>query len=87
MLETPEPDACVPLERIRTSEPMELICIDFWSAEQISGKVVDVLVVTDHFSKMAHTFPSKLLNKLPVAFGMTYFAFMHFQREYIQTRL
>ncbi len=54
---TPEPHARVPLEHIRTSEPMELVCIDFWSAEQTSGKVVDVLVVTDHFSKMAHAFP------------------------------
>lgn len=36
---------------------MELVCIDFWSAEQTSGKVVDFLVVTDHFSKMAHAFP------------------------------
>lgn len=54
---TPEPDARAPLERIRTSEPMELVCIDFWSAEQTSGKAVDVLVVTDHFSKMAHAFP------------------------------
>lgn len=31
---TPEPDAREPLEHIRTSEPMELVCIDFWSAEQ-----------------------------------------------------
>ncbi len=31
---TPEPDARAPLERIWTSEPMELDCIDFWSAEQ-----------------------------------------------------
>ncbi len=54
---TPEPNARAPLEHIRTSEPMELVCIDFWSAEQTSGKVVDVLVVTDHFSKMAHAFP------------------------------
>lgn len=26
---TPEPDACAPLENIQTSEPMELVCIDF----------------------------------------------------------
>lgn len=56
---TPEPNACAPLESIRTSEPMELVCIDFWSAEVSDGKSVDVLVVTDHFSKMAHAFPCR----------------------------
>ena len=56
---TPEPGACAPLESIRTSEPMELVCIDFWSAEVNDGKSMDVLVVTDHFSKMAHAFPCK----------------------------
>ncbi len=87
---TPEPDAREPLEHIRTSEPMELICIDFWSAEQTSGKVIDVLIVTDRFSKMAHVFPchtASQQNKLPVAFGMISFAFMDFQREYIRTRV
>ncbi|KAI4872904.1 hypothetical protein NFI96_001931 [Prochilodus magdalenae] len=53
---TPEPDARAPLENIRTSEPMELVCIDFWSAELNDRKTIDVLVVTDHFSKMAHAF-------------------------------
>ena len=56
---TPEPNACSPLESIRTSEPMELVCIDFWSAEVSEGKSMDVLVVTDHFSKIAHAFPCK----------------------------
>ena len=55
---TPEPHSRAPLKNIVTSEPMELVCIDFWSAEQ-GNKSVDVLVVTDHFSKMAHAFPCK----------------------------
>lgn len=54
---TPEPNACAPLESIRTSEAMELVCIDFWSAEVSDGKSMDVLVITDHFTKMAHAFP------------------------------
>ncbi len=54
---TSEPNACAPLESIRTSEPLELVCIDFWSAEIREGKSVDVLIVTDHFTKMAHAFP------------------------------
>ena len=53
---TPEPEARAPLESIRTSSPLELVCMDFWSAEDCKGKSVDVLVVTDHFTKMAHAY-------------------------------
>lgn len=54
---TPEPAVRAPLENIRTSAPMELVCIDFWSAEDSNNKSVDVLVITDHFTKLAHAFP------------------------------
>lgn len=53
---TPEPEGRAPLESMKTTSPLELVCIDFWSAEDSSGKSVDVLVVTDHFTKMAHAF-------------------------------
>lgn len=56
---TPEPDARAPLENIRTSAPMELVCIDFWTAESGDKKSTDVLVVTDHFSKLALAFPCR----------------------------
>ncbi|KAL1255089.1 hypothetical protein QQF64_013150 [Cirrhinus molitorella] len=56
---TPEPEGRAPLESIRTVCPLELVCIDFWSAEDSSGKSVDVLVVTDHFTKMANAFLCK----------------------------
>ena len=52
----PEPEARAPLENIITTEPLELVCIDFWSAEDSAKHSVDVLVVTDHFTKMAHAF-------------------------------
>ncbi len=54
---TPEPAARAPLESIKSSAPMELVCIDFWSAENDKQCSVDVLVVTDHFTKLAHAFP------------------------------
>ncbi len=54
---TPEPEARAPLESIKTSVPLELVCIDFWSAEGRNGENVDVLVITDHFTKLAHAFP------------------------------
>jgi len=53
---SPDPEARAPLENIRTSEPLELVCVDFWTAEDSSNRSLDVLVVTDHFTKMAHAF-------------------------------
>ncbi|KAJ8369553.1 hypothetical protein SKAU_G00095810 [Synaphobranchus kaupii] len=54
---SPEPEARAPLKSIVTSRPLELVCIDFWSAEDSSNKSVDVLVVTDHFTKLAQAYP------------------------------
>ncbi|KAK0139129.1 Transposon Ty3-I Gag-Pol polyprotein [Merluccius polli] len=54
---TPEPEGRAPLESIKTTSPLEMVCIDFWSAEIPNGNTVDVLVITDHFTKMAHAFP------------------------------
>uniref|UniRef100_H3AC60 Gypsy retrotransposon integrase-like protein 1 n=1 Tax=Latimeria chalumnae TaxID=7897 RepID=H3AC60_LATCH len=53
------PAARAPFESIKTSAPLELVCIDFWSAEDSNNKSVDVLVITDHFTKLAHAFPCK----------------------------
>ncbi|KAL1252257.1 hypothetical protein QQF64_020053 [Cirrhinus molitorella] len=57
LAKSPEPSARAPLESIRTSAPMELVCLDFWSSEDSKQNSVDVLVVTDHFTKLAHAFP------------------------------
>lgn len=54
---TPEPEGRAPLRSVKTTSPLEIVCIDFWSAELPAGKNVDVLVITDHFTKMAHAFP------------------------------
>lgn len=53
---TLEPEGRAPLESIKTTSPLELVCLDFWSAEDAKGRSVDVLVATDHFTKMAHAF-------------------------------
>ncbi len=53
----PEPEARAPLVSITTSSPLELICIDFWSAEDHNNKSIDVLVVTNHFTKLACAYP------------------------------
>lgn len=53
-------------ESIKTSAPLELVCVDFWSAEESKNKSVDDLVITDHFTKLAHAFPcqDQTANKL-----------------------
>lgn len=51
-----EPEAKTPLENIRTSEPLELVCVDFWTAEDSANRSLNILVITDHFTKMAHAF-------------------------------
>lgn len=57
LAKTPEPAARAPLKSIQTSAPMELVCLDFWSAKDNKQHSVDVLVLTDHFTKLAHAFP------------------------------
>ncbi|KAJ8010185.1 hypothetical protein DPEC_G00072360 [Dallia pectoralis] len=56
---TVEPEGRAPLENIITTRPLELVCIDFWSAEDSRNKSVDVLVITDHFTRMAQAFSCK----------------------------
>ncbi|KAK9962690.1 hypothetical protein ABG768_008044 [Culter alburnus] len=64
---TPEPEGRAPLESIRTTSPLELVCVDFWCAEDSSGKSVNVLVVTDHFTKMVNAFLCKNQSAAQVA--------------------
>ena len=59
LAKTPEPAARAPLESIKTCSPMELVCLDFWTAEDSKKNSVDVLVVTDHFTKLAHAWPCR----------------------------
>uniref|UniRef100_A0A673JUV2 Gypsy retrotransposon integrase-like protein 1 n=1 Tax=Sinocyclocheilus rhinocerous TaxID=307959 RepID=A0A673JUV2_9TELE len=56
---TAEPDGRAPLVNIQSNRPLQIVCIDFWSAENSQNKSVDVLVVTDHFTRLAQAFPCK----------------------------
>lgn len=53
---TAEPVDRAPLESITSTRPLQLVCIDFWSAEDSHNKSVDVLVITDHFTRLAQAF-------------------------------
>lgn len=42
-----------PLVSIKTSRPLELVCMDFLSLEPDRSNTMDILVITDHFTKYA----------------------------------
>ena len=50
---TADPEGRAPMESIKTSALLEIVCIDFWTAEDSHNRSVDVLVVTDHFTRLA----------------------------------
>lgn len=56
MGKTPKPDGRAPCSSLKTRAPLELVCINFWTAEDYKNRPVDVMVVTDQFIKLAHAF-------------------------------
>ena len=48
-----------PLEPISATQPLELVHMDFLKLEPCKGKIENVLVITDHFTRYAQAYPSK----------------------------
>ena len=48
-----------PLVNTVTTQPMELVCMDFLKLEPAKGGIENVLVVTDHFTKYAQAYPTR----------------------------
>ena len=52
------PERAAPLVNIRTSRPLELLCMDYLTLEADKSNTKDILVLTDHFTKYALAFPT-----------------------------
>ena len=61
-----QPDKA-PLVNIETSQPLELIHLDYLKIEPSKGNIENVLVITDHFTRYAQAFPSKTQTALATA--------------------
>ena len=49
----------VPLVNIKTTHPLELVCMDFLTLESSKGGYQHILVITDHFTRFATAIPTK----------------------------
>ena len=54
----PKPSA--ELVNISTTQPMELVCIDFLSLGRSKGGYENILVINDYFTRYAQAFPTKI---------------------------
>ena len=53
------PVRSAPLHSIQTTQPMELVCMDFLGLEMDARGFKSILVITDHFTRYAQAFPTK----------------------------
>ena len=63
---------------ISTTEPLELVCIDFLSLDPAKGGIENILVITDHFTKFAKAIPTPNQTAKTTAKAMFEQFFVHY---------
>ena len=48
-----------PLSNIKTSQPLELVCMDYLTLEKCKGGYEHILVIIDHFTRYAVAVPTR----------------------------
>lgn len=71
-------EKCAPLVNIRTSRPLELVCMDYLSLEPDGKGTKNVLVITDHFTKYAVAVPTPDQKSKTVAKALWNNFFIHY---------
>ena len=80
-------DQVAPLENFHTTQPMELVCIDYLTLKSSKGGYENILLVTDHFTKYSQAYPrTRLLEQQPKSSLTTSLFIMVSQRAYLATR-
>ena len=51
--------AKAPLVNIVTTQPLELVCLDYLTLEMSQGGYENILVITDHFTRYAQAIPTR----------------------------
>lgn len=78
-----------PLVSIQTSEPLELVCLDYLTLETSKGGYQHILIITDHFTNMLLPFQpeTKLRKQLLKLFTTTLYFITDFQNVYTQIKV
>lgn len=72
------PQRALPLNQITSNGPLDLVCIDFLQIEPDSKGVVNMLVVTDHYTCYAQVFPTKDQRAVTIAKVLWEKYFVHY---------
>ena len=63
----PESHTTAPLVNIKTSRPLELVCMDYLTLEESKGGYSNILVITDHFTHYTVAVPTRNQTALTTA--------------------